>query len=102
VLPSLVPLVINFVDARTDVLVPAQAWFGPPAVLGYVWLRRRYGKERSVREFLDSPDFIGRKPRAAPVAVTVPASVPAPAAAPVPAPEPVGTSAAASAAAPAG
>lgn len=93
VLPSLVPLVINFVDSRTDVLVPAQAWFGPPAVLGYFWLRHRYGKERTVREFLDSPDFIGRKPKAVPAAVTVPASVPAPAPAPVP--EPVGTPAAA-------
>lgn len=95
VLPSLVPLVINFVDARTDVLVPAQAWFGPPAVLGYFWLRHRYGKERTVREFLDSPDFIGRKPKAVsvPAAVTVPAAVPAPA--PAPAPEPVGTPAAA-------
>lgn len=89
VLPSLVPLVINFVDARTDVLVPAQAWFGPPAVLGYLWLRHRYGRERTVREFLDSSDFIGRKPRTVPAAVTVPATVPAPT--PAPAPEPVGT-----------
>ncbi len=85
VLPSLVPLVINFVDSRTDVLVPAQAWFGPPAVLGYLWLRRRYGKERTVREFLDSPDFIGRTPKAVPAAITVPAPAPAPV--PVPAPE---------------
>jgi hypothetical protein len=97
VLPSLVPLVINFVDARTDVLVPAQAWFGPPAVLGYFWLRHRYGKERTVREFLDSPDFIGRKAEAVPAPVTVPAAVPAavPAPVPAPAPEPVGTPAAA-------
>ncbi|HST64075.1 MAG TPA: hypothetical protein VLM05_02705, partial [Mycobacteriales bacterium] len=87
VLPSLVPLVINFVDARTDVLVPAQAWFGPPAVLGYLWLRRKYGRERTVKEFLDSPDFIGRRPKT----VTVPTPVPVAQPAPVPAPEPVGT-----------
>jgi hypothetical protein len=82
VLPSLVPLVINFVDARTDVLVPAQAWFGPPAVLGYLYLRRRYGKERTVQEFLASPDFVGRTTDAVPVPVSAPAPVPTPAAAP--------------------
>lgn len=93
ILPSLVPLVINFVDARADVLVPAQGWFGPPAVVGYLWLRRRYGKERTVQEFLASSDFIGRGPKAAPAAVTAPAPVPArvPAPAPAPAAEPVGT-----------
>jgi hypothetical protein len=93
VLPSLVPLVVNFVDARTDVLVPAQAWFGPPAVLGYLWLRRRYGRERTVQEFLDSPDFIGRAPKAAPAAITVPAPVPGRVPTPALAAQPVGTSA---------
>jgi hypothetical protein len=87
VLPSLVPLIINFVDARTDVLVPAQAWFGPPALLGYLWLRRKYGRERTVREFLDSADFLGRTPRPA-GPVTVPAPAPAPAPTPAPAAEP--------------
>ncbi|HEY6747114.1 MAG TPA: hypothetical protein VI357_15530 [Mycobacteriales bacterium] len=91
VLPSLVPLVINFVDARTDVLVPAQAWFGPPAVLGYLWLRHRYGRERTVQEFLASPDFIGRKPRVVPAAVTAPVPAPVPQPAPAPAAEPLGT-----------
>ncbi len=56
VVPSLVPLVINFVDARTDTLVPAQAWFGPMALLGYLWMHRRYGKERTVAQFLASDD----------------------------------------------
>lgn len=91
VLPSLVPLVINFVDARTDVLVPAQAWFGPPAVLGYLYLRRRYGQERSVKEFMESPDFIGRKPKVVPVPVPVPVTVTVPQPAAQPAPAPVGT-----------
>ena len=91
VLPSLAPLVINFVDARADVLVPAQGWFGPPAVLGYLWLRRRYGRERTVAEFLASPDFIGRGPKAEPAAVTAPAPVPAHVPAPAPAAEPVAT-----------
>ncbi|MFI6596912.1 hypothetical protein ACIBHX_11695 [Nonomuraea sp. NPDC050536] len=54
VAPALAPLVINFVDARADIVVPAQTWFGPPAFLAYHWMRRRYGRERTMREFLDS------------------------------------------------
>lgn len=80
VLPSLVPLLIDYVDARTDVLVPAQAWFGPPALLGYLWLRRRYGRERTVKEFWASPDFLGRRQ---PGAATVPATAPTPVLEPV-------------------
>jgi hypothetical protein len=51
-IPSVAPLVINYIDARADVVVPIQTWFGPPAFLGYLWLRRRYGRERTFREFL--------------------------------------------------
>jgi hypothetical protein len=51
VAPALAPLAINYVDARMDVVVPAQAWFGPAAYLGYRWLRRRHGRERTMREF---------------------------------------------------
>lgn len=51
-LPALAPLLINFVDARADVLVPAQTWFGPAAFLGYRWLRKRCGRERTTQEFL--------------------------------------------------
>jgi hypothetical protein len=49
--PSLVPLVINFVDARTDILVPAQAFFGPAAFLCYLWMRHHYGRERTMAEY---------------------------------------------------
>ncbi|HKN52721.1 MAG TPA: hypothetical protein VJX66_09480 [Amycolatopsis sp.] len=56
VAPSLAPLIINFIDARGDVVVPAQTWFGPFAFLAYLWMRRRYGRERTLREFqLDAP-----------------------------------------------
>jgi hypothetical protein len=76
--PALVPLVIDFVDPETlDVLVPAQAWFGPPAYLGYRYLRHRYGRERTMGEFWASSDFIGRRP--APGAVAAPATAPEPA-----------------------
>jgi hypothetical protein len=88
VVPALVPLVIDFVDpTTTDVLVPAQAWFGPAAFLGYRWLLRTHGRERTTAEFLASSDFLGRRRRGVPpVAAAVPA-VP-PAAAPAPAGQP--------------
>jgi hypothetical protein len=56
--PALVPLLVDYVDARTDTLVPAQFWFGPAAFLTWVWLRSRHGRERTVREFLDSEDVV--------------------------------------------
>jgi len=49
--PNLAPLLINFVDARGDAIVPAQAFFGPPAFLCYLWLRHRYGRERTMAEY---------------------------------------------------
>jgi hypothetical protein len=78
VVPALVPLVLDFVDPRTlDVLVPAQAWFGPAAYLGYRWLRHKHGPERTMGQFWKSSDFLGRRP--APEPVTAPAVAPAPA-----------------------
>jgi hypothetical protein len=80
IVPSLVPLVIDYVDARTDTVVPAQAWFGPAALLGYVWMRRRYGVERTMAECMASDDVAW--PRLP--------SPPTPVVAPAPAKEPVG------------
>jgi len=56
VMPALSGLLINYVDARLDVVIPAQTWFGPAAVVGYLWLRRRYGRERTMKEYLASVD----------------------------------------------
>jgi hypothetical protein len=72
--PSLVPLIVNFVDARTDVLVPAQAFFGPAAFLCYRWMKHRYGRERTMAEYLASADGAAR---AAGVAEPAPAPAPA-------------------------
>ena len=57
VMPTLSGLLINYVDARADVVIPAQTWFGPAALLGYLWLRHRYGRERTMKEFLASEDY---------------------------------------------
>jgi hypothetical protein len=71
VVPSLAPLIINFVDARADIVVPVQTWFGPVAFLGYLWMRRRYGRERTMREFLASSDVAPRPVTPELVAVSV-------------------------------
>ncbi|HEY2671616.1 MAG TPA: hypothetical protein VGJ07_14755 [Rugosimonospora sp.] len=53
-MPTLSGLVINFVDSRLDVVIPAQTYFGPAALLGYLWLRHHYGRERTMKEYLAS------------------------------------------------
>jgi hypothetical protein len=69
VMPTLSALLINYVDLRLDVVIPAQTWFGPAAVLGYLWLRRRYGRERTMKEYLGSVEP-GR--REAPATAVIP------------------------------
>jgi hypothetical protein len=69
-MPTLSGLLINYIDARADVIIPAQTWFGPAALLGYLWLRRRYGRERTMKEYLDSTSAV------APPAPAVPPPVP--------------------------
>ena len=73
ILPNLCPLLISFVDMRHDVAVPNQAFFGPVAMLCYLWLRHRYGRERTMAEYRASLDAA---PRAAQSPQSVPASEP--------------------------
>ncbi len=76
--PSLAPLLFReLIDARTDLVVPAQTLFGPAAFGCYLWLRHRYGAERTMREFLASSDVVQPTGTAAPL----PAPVPQPASA---------------------
>jgi hypothetical protein len=80
--PALVPLLItDFLDSRTDLVVPAQTLFGPAAFIAYRWMRRHYGAERTMAEFLASDDVVHPTPAADPVPVPVaePAVAPAPA-----------------------
>jgi hypothetical protein len=69
VMPAMSGLLFNYVDSRLDVVIPAQTWFGPAAVLGYLWLRRRYGRERTMKEYLASVD--AQRP-AAPTSPAIP------------------------------
>jgi len=71
--PSLFPLIHDLVDFRNDVVIPSQLFFAPAAFLCYLWMRHRYGRERTMAEYRAS------------VASTVPEAVPAQ---PAPAPQP--------------
>jgi hypothetical protein len=65
-MPTLSGLLINYIDARADVIIPAQTWFGPAALIGYLWLRRHYGRERTMKEYLESDEVVRREPPAPP------------------------------------
>ncbi|OLE21636.1 MAG: hypothetical protein AUG49_21565 [Catenulispora sp. 13_1_20CM_3_70_7] len=54
--PSYAPLVVNVLDARGDRIIPAQAIFGPAAFFAYRWMRKHWGRERTMKEFLESDD----------------------------------------------
>lgn len=78
VCPALAPLIFRqFIDARTDLVVPAQTAFGPIAFLLYLYLKKRYGRERTMVEFLASRDVPGHEPVPAPVPAAVPDPIPA-------------------------
>jgi hypothetical protein len=79
-LPTLSGLLFNYVDERLDVVIPAQTWFGPAAFVGYLWLRRRYGRERTMKEYLASEDHARRPavPPAQPPVAAQPGEKPAP------------------------
>ena len=74
--PSYAPLLVNVLDSRGDRIIPAQAIFGPPAYFAYRWMRKHWGPERTMKEFLESDDMPKkvRVAAAVPVAVAVPES----------------------------
>jgi hypothetical protein len=49
---AFIPFVFNFLDTELDLLVPSQALFGPAAYVCYLWMRRRYGPERTMAQYL--------------------------------------------------
>lgn len=71
--PPFAGYLLTLTDFRQDILVPSQAFFAPAALLAYLWMRRRYGRERTMGEYLASAD--NRIPVAAP---EEPATAPTP------------------------
>ncbi len=59
-LPALSPLIIGaFVRGGIGIAVPAQASFGPAALVAYLWLAR-HAKERSMKEWMAHEAAAGR------------------------------------------
>lgn len=55
ILPAVLPFFTAiFIDSRTDLIVPAQAAFGPAAFLYYRWLRRTHSSERTMEKYVAS------------------------------------------------
>ncbi|HUC59960.1 MAG TPA: hypothetical protein VMA95_21345 [Streptosporangiaceae bacterium] len=73
--PSLCPLVIELIDFRNDILIPSQLFFAPVAFVAYLWMKRRYGRERTMGEYLASSDNIAPDSASAPAPAREPVSV---------------------------
>lgn len=73
--PGLAPLVLDAVTrGNNNFVVPAQTFFGIPAFIVFLLLRRRYGTERTMRQFLASADVRVPIGQADPVPAVVPAA----------------------------
>jgi hypothetical protein len=70
-----IPFLFNFTNANLDVLIPAQSLFGPFAFGTYLWMKRHYGRERTMAEYLASRDGAPAAPT--PQAEQAPAPEPA-------------------------
>jgi hypothetical protein len=73
--PGLAPLVLDAVTrGDNNFVVPAQTFFGIPAFIVFLLLRRHYGAERTVRQFLASADVRVPIGRIEPVPAVLPAA----------------------------
>jgi hypothetical protein len=72
--PSLFPLLHALIDFRNDILVPSQLFFAPAAFVAYLWMKHKYGRERTMAEYRAST---GVAPRTAVPAQATPAPEPA-------------------------
>jgi hypothetical protein len=72
---AFIPFLFNFSDANLDILIPAQSLFGPAAFLTYLWMKRHYGRERTMAEYLASQDDTAAAPRVEQAPAPQPASI---------------------------
>ncbi len=71
---AFIPFVFNLTNANLDVLIPAQSLFGPAAFITYLWMKRHYGRERTMAEYLASQDGTAAAPQVQQVPTPEPAS----------------------------
>ena len=72
---AFIPFIFNLSNANLDILVPAQSLFGPVAFLTYLWMKRHYGRERTMAEYLASQDSTAAVPRVEQAPAPQPASI---------------------------
>lgn len=72
---AFIPLLFNFTNANLDTLVPAQSLFGPAAFVTYLWMKRHYGRERTIAEYLASQGSIAPAPQVEQAPAAEPASI---------------------------
>jgi hypothetical protein len=72
---AFIPFLFNFHNANLDTLIPAQSLFGPVAFVTYLWMKRHYGRERTMAEYLASLDGKAAAPAVEPAPASQPASV---------------------------
>jgi hypothetical protein len=72
---AFIPFVFNLTNANLDVLIPAQSLFGPFAFLTYLWMKRHYGRERTMAEYLASQDGAAAAPQVEQAPAPEPASI---------------------------
>jgi hypothetical protein len=62
-------------NANLDTLIPAQSLFGPAAFVAYLWMKRHYGRERTMAEYLASQDGSAVAPQVEQAPAPEPASI---------------------------
>jgi hypothetical protein len=72
---AFIPFVFNLTNANLDVLIPAQSLFGPAAFVTYLWMKRHYGRERTMAEYLASQGSAAAAPRVEQAPAPEPASI---------------------------
>jgi hypothetical protein len=72
---AFIPFLFNFTNANLDDLVPAQSLFGPAAFVAYLWMKRHYGRERTMAEYLARQDGEAAEPQVEQAPAPEPASI---------------------------
>jgi hypothetical protein len=72
---AFIPFLFNLQNANLDTLIPAQSLFGPAAFVAYLWMKRHYGRERTMAEYLASQDGSAAAPRVEQAPAPEPASI---------------------------
>jgi len=71
---AFIPFLFDLSNANLDVLIPAQSVFGPAAFVTYLWMKRHYGRERTMVEYLASRDGLAAARRVEQAPAPQPAS----------------------------